>query len=467
MSLDFGTLRSLFNQPATAATWALICEELGRVEPARYEAFDDSVRPYCEAQLRQWPQDLERRLPDAMIRSLWSEQPHPALTLTDRLGMYRIIGPQLELARRSVERLGPLGLLRSLTMIYCELDHEQLEGWVKALEGSGLKSLVLHNNPLTELSALIESPLALQLRELDLFDSVLEDHHAAALVLAESMSGLEVLELLGAGVGPLTAAALGAPSALPRLRSLNLGGSELEDEQVEALLGAQRPALSALNLNENQLTDLSLERLARHDSLIGLRSLNLWFNQIGDAGVSALFGSSRMSELEELHIGSNDEVSPEVFAQELAQVRRSRLKLLSMDGLALEGEHMAQIAESEALACVEHLHLNHNPIGDVGAQALASSPHLSKLRTLALQSCQIGPEGVEALMRAPWAAQLERLELSMNPIEDRGAQAIAQGPCSRLETLLLGMCEMTSAGDEALIQSATLSEALRHQLARE
>lgn len=467
MSLDFGTLRSLLNNPASAASWKAICGELERVEPAQYEAFNDSVRPYCEAQLRAWPADIERRLPDDVIRTLWSEQPHPALALTDKLGMYRITGDELACARRAVEALGPLVLLRSLSMTYCELTNEQLGGWVKALEGSGLGSLVLHNNPLTELTALLESPLAMQLRELDLFDSVLEDEHAAALILSESMMGLEVLDMLGAGVGPLTAQALGAPGALPGLRSLNLGGNELEDEQVEALLGASRPALAELNLNENQLTDLSLERLAMHDSLLGLRSLNLWFNQIGDAGFAALFGSSRMAELEELYIGSNYEADPEAFVAAFSRVQGARLRVLEIGGLELTGEHMGQLAASSVLEGVESLTLNHNPLGDEGARALASSPHLGKLRTLALQSCQIGPEGIEALMCAPWIAQLERLELSMNRIEDRGARAIADGPCMRLESLLLGMCDVTEVGESALAMSASLPEVLRRKFERE
>lgn len=459
--LEFGALRSLFNQPASSETWEEICEQLTRLEQS-LEAFNDVLRPYCEVQLRGWPSEVSRALPAPLHETLWGEVPHPALTLTDQLAMYHIAGEALERARQNIARLGPLPMLRALTMTYCALDDAQLEGWVEVLAGTGLRSWTLHNNPLTTLSALIESPLAGQLRELDLFDSRLEDQHAAALVRAASMAGLERLELMGAGVGPMTAQAFGEAGALPALQGLGLGDGELEDEQVEALLGLERPALKWLSLNCNQLTDLTLERLSREKGLTGLSSLYLWFNQFGDAGMGMLLRSWRMAQLEELHVGSNP-VTPSVFAAQLEAARAPRLKTLAIDGLELTGDHIAQIVRGDFLSQVEHLTLNHNPIGDQGAQALASALGLTKLRSLAVQSCGIGPAGVEALMRAPWAAQLERLELSMNPIEDRGARAIAQGPCARLATLFLGMCEMTRAGHDALAGSEVLPASLRRQ----
>jgi Leucine-rich repeat (LRR) protein len=467
MKLDFGALRSLLKKRPGKATWTAIRKALQAIDPADSQEFLDTLRPYCEEHLRAWPDHIARDLPDVLLKTLWSaDGPHPALAFTDALGLYRVTGESHERAIRAVSALGPLPLLRHLTLVYCEATHVQLALWLNALRGAGLTSLTLHNNPIDRLTALLDSPLAAQLTALDLFGSSLQDRHAAAMILAPSLSGLRSLDLLSAGIGPQTAAALGARDALPSLASLNIGSSELEDEQVGALINSSRPALTTLIAGNNQLTDLTAERLADPANLPGLRDLNLWFNQLSDVGAAALLRSPRMATLERLNLGSNRRVDPAIFADQLADLHAPDLRHLSINSLNLTGALMARVADSPLLAHITALDLSHNRFGDEGARALAASPHLTQLTSLRIQSCDIGPDGVAALMDAPWAPNLTNLELSMNPIADRGAEALAAGPCAKLDSLLLGATDTTDVGYAALAASATLPNKIRRAYAR-
>ena len=51
------------------------------------------------------------------------------------------------------------------------------------------------------------------------------------------------------------------------------------------------------------------------------------------------------------------------------------------------------LAESRALATVEELDLDGNFIGDAGLSALATSPHLGRLRVLSVRENRISDDG--------------------------------------------------------------------------
>ncbi len=73
-----------------------------------------------------------------------------------------------------------------------------------------------------------------------------------------------------------------------------------------------------------------------------------------------------------------------------------------------------------------HLDLHCNPLGDVGAAALASciSCNFPALKTLDLEDCLIEVDGVTALAQVVWPA-LTHLYLQSNPLGDVGAAALA------------------------------------------
>src|SRR5437667_11487934 len=76
----------------------------------------------------------------------------------------------------------------------------------------------------------------------------------------------------------------------------------------------------------------------------------------------------------------------EAFGELVTPFRRAKrpptLEYLGLRGMYLNGDDVEPIARSAALANLTELDLRYNDIGDRGAQTLAESPHLSKLRRL-------------------------------------------------------------------------------------
>jgi len=81
-------------------------------------------------------------------------------------------------------------------------------------------------------------------------------------------------------------------------------------------------------------------------------------------------------------------------------------------------------------------------MGDQGACALASSPHLAGLNLLAIGDNRITDKGVCALASSPYLRSLTDLDLSDNPIGDEGALALAAAPhLAGLKFLHLGQID--------------------------
>ena len=83
-------------------------------------------------------------------------------------------------------------------------------------------------------------------------------------------------------------------------------------------------------------------------------------------------------------------------------------------------------------ADLRELAIHGEPIGDAGAIAIASSPHLATLRVLGLGSCGIGDAGVLALARSRHLARLESLDVTGNRFGPEGAAALRAMPLRSL-----------------------------------
>ena len=84
---------------------------------------------------------------------------------------------------------------------------------------------------------------------------------------------------------------------------------------------------------------------------------------------------------------------------------RPDVTLRSLDDL----QHAAALAAVAPLQEV-HLDLSDNGIGEAGAQALASSPHLQHLTHLDLRNNVIGDAGAQALAASPNLRHLTHLD---------------------------------------------------------
>ena len=92
----------------------------------------------------------------------------------------------------------------------------------------------------------------------------------------------------------------------------------------------------------------------------------------------------------------------------------AQLEYLSLRGNQL-GVDEAKIIANADLARLETLLLDLNPLRDAGAQALAASTKLDRLRTLGLKACGIHPPGLAAInikSESTWANV--KVDLSLN-----------------------------------------------------
>jgi uncharacterized protein (TIGR02996 family) len=178
----------------------------------------------------------------------------------------------------------------------------------------------------------------------------------------------------------------------------------------------------------------ALDALARSPLLASLTGLGIdWPGLMEEAGLDSLLASRRLK----------------------------RLRSLSLRGCKFA--HAAHaVAAARRLKNLTKLDLEGNPIGDQGAQRLASALHLRGLRELSLGNCDVGRDGAGALGGSPMLGRIETLHLTSNKELDGVAVAYllrAGMPCA-LKKLDLGG---TAAGDggAAAIASAPQLAGLR------
>jgi uncharacterized protein (TIGR02996 family) len=127
---------------------------------------------------------------------------------------------------------------------------------------------------------------------------------------------------------------------------------------------------------------------------------------------------------------------------ELEKVPRETATWAWVDGLVIldlrRAEDVERLAASPVLEGMISLAFGpdswtgNSEFGDVGARALAASPHLTRLRSLELGDTDLGPEGFRALVQAPLLKHLTCLKLigfdctTSNHIGDEGARALAE-----------------------------------------
>jgi internalin A len=172
-------------------------------------------------------------------------------------------------------------------------------------------------------------------------------------------------------------------------------------EPVEALaerLG-ELTQLTSLDLRYNQIGDAGAASLA---ALTQLTSLDLGGNQIGAAGAASL---AALTQLTCLNLDNNQ--IGDAGAASLAALKQ--LTSLDLWGNKIGAAGAASLA---ALKQLTSLNLGYNKIGDEGAASLAA---LTQLTSLNLENNEIGDAGAAALAAL---TQLTSLDLSYNPVVD-------------------------------------------------
>jgi uncharacterized protein (TIGR02996 family) len=129
-----------------------------------------------------------------------------------------------------------------------------------------------------------------------------------------------------------------------------------------------------------------MRMLARSPFLGRLKGLNLYGNNLGDAGVTALATADWFPQLIFLNLSGNG---------------------VSVLGLSA----LANVPVGE----LRQLELGGNHITDEGARVLARSPLLSRLHCLGLEGNQLMVEGCRELRSSPYLPALAQLKLQGNP----------------------------------------------------
>jgi hypothetical protein len=170
------------------------------------------------------------------------------------------------------------------------------------------------------------------------------------------------------------------------------------------------------------LTDRAAGLLAADRRIPGLRSLALFRNAIGPAGIAALI-SAAAPALQQLLLGRNQLGKAGIWA--LAGPTVSRPSLLDLDCNRLDGGAVQVLATAPLLGGVKILNLSNNAIGVDGCEALAGCSRLESLEVLYLHRCGLDDAAVAALLRAPWLPRLKNLALSDNALSMASVERLA------------------------------------------
>jgi uncharacterized protein (TIGR02996 family) len=252
---------------------------------------------------------------------------------------------------------------------------------------------------------LLARPVALEMDGIHLTDDSL-----ATVLSSPHLSGLQRLEKLfvrDADVFPLTRL-----TSLDRLTALYLYSNNLTQEGLGLL--ADWPSIRSLRVlhlggGGYDFGPTGAAGLARAPFLAGLRELGLTNCSLGDAGLEALLSSTLFACPALFELDMND-LGPEGARLLLDAAGLERVAVLEISRNRLNDRAVDDLASSPRLAGLLRLDLSENEaIGPAGAEALAASPHLSRLVSLNLNQCPIGDSGAYALARSPYLPRLSNL----------------------------------------------------------
>ena len=201
------------------------------------------------------------------------------------------------------------------------------------------------------------------------------------------------------------------------------------------------PNLTTLDLWNNEIGEAGARAIA--EQLTNLTTLDLGGSQIGAAGAQAI--AERLTNLATLHLGDSQVGAAGAKA---IVARLTNLTSLDLGGSQIGAAGAQAIAEQ--LTNLTTLHLWDNQIGDTGARAIAE--RLPNLTELYLGGNQIGDSGAQAI--ATQLTNLTTLNLGLNQIGDAGAQAIATR-LTNLTTLYLGGNQISDTGARAIAERLT------------
>jgi uncharacterized protein (TIGR02996 family) len=217
------------------------------------------------------------------------------------------------------------------------------------------------------------------------------------------------------------------------------------------------PQLRRWALNGDALTPESAPALCDGSRLARLRVLDVRHgHKVTDArALAGLVTASRLKELAVLRLSASNWTWQKKkwagFAEGLAvPCRAPTLRVLDLSQNPLTGDDVAALVRWRAVRGLLALKLGETAAGPDGAEAIAAAPW-ERLRALDLWQCGIDTRGAVALAGSRALAGLEWLSLQDNPLGPDGVMALARSPhLTRLRHLNLAGTELDAAARAAL-----------------
>jgi hypothetical protein len=204
-----------------------------------------------------------------------------------------------------------------------------------------------------------------------------------------------------------------------------------------------------------------IHRLAEVPGLARLETLDLTNTHFaGPDDVREFFAAARLDRLRELVLRNSNFWEGEEIAALADTPVAPRLRRLDVSGNRLSDAGARVLAERPEFGNLEVLSFradeleHHSCVHAAGAEALAESTTLTRLKSLDLGDHYLGDEGVRALVYGPNAGRLERLGVEYNEIGesgDDGLLGVVESPwLTSLRELLFGGNQLGPLGADAL-----------------
>jgi len=226
-------------------------------------------------------------------------------------------------------------------------------------------------------------------------------------------------------------AALAASPCASRLTGLMLYSTGITDQEFIRSI-SKFASLTSLNLKMNNLGNKALAALASTRFAPQLSALNLDNNALTDAGLTATV-LRKFTGLKSLNIAGSAQVTlmgPGLKALALAPFA-GQLTSLGLSATGIKSQDFAYIRYFRSLTSLD---ISKILLTDVGLKALSQAPCAEHLTSLKL-GFGVSSSGFSSAIKA--FKNLMSLDISLNTIGDRGFKALVDAPCAeKLITLV-------------------------------
>jgi Ran GTPase-activating protein (RanGAP) involved in mRNA processing and transport len=262
---------------------------------------------------------------------------------------------------------------------------------------------------------------------------------AAALARSPHLVNMTGLDLTWNDIKEEGAEALAACPRLAQLRSLYLLHNYIHDAGVKALATSRYiNKLEQFDLGWNYIRARGVKYLAESANFRGLKVLNLVTNRVGKLGVEALANSANLKHVAALNLGGDESPPKEKsFAALASSPFLTRLKTLELEANEIGDAGLIKLFQSPNLVGITHLNVNGNKMTLTGLRTLLQSEFVRRLRSLNVGwNRKLGLAGARLLSATPELADLRDLNVCFCEIPAEGISALLSSPRLRkLKTL--------------------------------